>query len=230
MQINQLYNLSISVEDDNVIVNTFDPPSLIYNVANTYPTQPITVIINAKDFNGNNINKTVRLSCDKGYFITDMNQRINEQYIGTDVINVTIENGVATVPYMPTESGTVTIQCGESQNITQADCQLQVQEYILKAINTTQGESPRYLTIYPQKRCCTFSYYFQSQVISQTNTSIKIENEVIPQQYRPKANVRVSHYRPDMVFIVGTDGSVYVRTSTNNANPISEYVRFDWTY
>ena len=222
MQINHLYNLSISVEDDNVILNTYDPPSLINTVANTYPTQPVNVIIKAKDFNGNNINKTVRLSCDKGYFMQNQNAQV-------DSLNVVV-NGTATVQYMPTESGTVTFKCGESQNITQAEYQLQVQEYILKAINTTQGESPRYLTIYPQKRCCTFSYYFKTQTISQTGTSIKFENGIIPQEYRPKANARVSHYRPDMVFIVGTDGSVYVRTSTNNANPISEYVRFDWTY
>lgn len=217
------FNLTITTEKDNIHLRVYEPPSLLTEGVGTVATEIVDIIITAKDFNGNDVSRNnLVLTCDKGYFLNPSNQPTDTLYFNI--------NGTKRITYIPDEYGTVTFKCEKDNKQIGQDYQLQVQSYHLKAINTTQGNSPRYLTINHQKRSCMLSYYFKGQTITTSNASVKVENSIIPVEYRPLKNVRVPHYRPDIVFTLTTDGEIYVRTSTNNATPEGEYVRFDWTY
>ena len=98
------------------------------------------------------------------------------------------------------------------------------------SISTTQGESPRYLFVNEKQRKCQFSYYIKSQTFTQVNSATKLDNQIIPSAYRPSNPIRVAWYRNDIALLLDTDGSIYYRTYTSNAQPSGEYVRFDWTY
>lgn len=104
----------------------------------------------------------------------------------------------------------------------------------LKKINitTTHGNSPRPLYVDELRRRCYFSYYYPTGSLSGTKgVNNAVEGAIIPSAYRPLTNIRAVAYRPDITWILQTDGKIYYRIeSTPLSLGAEDWIRFDWYY
>ena len=185
-------------------------------VSECFYKDEINISVSLIDFNGNRVSRdSVTITCDKGVFTSNNSKSIT----------VNLPYGYYNLDYKATEWGLCTFKCNNSIH------QLFVHGNGVKSITTTQGESPRWLYVDKTRRKCMFSYYFKPQTLSQKDTVIYVESNVIPSEFRPTYHIRVPSYRPDVVFTVTSDGRVGVKTTTANASiGDGQYVRFEWTY
>lgn len=188
-----------------------------------------TAIITVKttDFN-NNIasNKSINISCDKGYFRYIINPDTN---ISTSITQtqsytgITNSNGVLKLVYVASEWGLCTISADTKK------IQLFVNGFKEVNANSTNGVV---FQVDESQRACRLKWNFVSTGLSQTKK--KLDTVTFPKSiYAPPFLLYIPTYRPDFVFILYPNGEIWGRTNgsiTTEINMDNHVELFEWHY
>lgn len=212
----------------------------LYDVAisaNKYSEININEIINISvyfiDYNNTIINNYIsyKIKVDKGYFVDH-----NGNSLGKTII--TNSNGVDFIfgfEYKATESGWITFTvCDINNNEFASTLTILVNGYKIIPITTSKVGS-KDLYIYEYEKKCIFRYSYPSQTIPSEaiKKTYALETNIIPEQYRPPFNyVRTIHSRPELIFTLDINGSIYIRFESNDHTEIEDNanITFIWYY
>ena len=208
----------------NIINSLYE---IIIEIDNSNPNIDDTVEITVKiqDFNNNPLSDiNLQVSIDKGYF-TKYTRNSTDTTLNTSTIRYTGVTG---------SDGTFTMTCKASEwGLCTFTCDTKKIQYFVngfKTLNVTSANGAVF-QVDESRRACRLKWNFVSTKLSQTKKqldTIKFPNN----KYAPPFYIYVPTYRPDIVFILYSNGQVWGRTNGNvTSRTMDNHVElFEWHY